>query len=119
MTAGAGSTSSVIMNFSYLQCWLVCCPFSSQVLVAPQTFFNSGGLASSTSFPSGLLYQIGFLEKCKIPSGYKIASERDHIKLCVVKNVVCVYKIRMFSLLEIARVLVFFTPCLWFTAPND
>ena len=69
--------------------------------------------------PSPLVFFIkfGFLEKCKIPSGYKIASERDHIKLCVVKNVVCVYKIRMFSLLEIARVLVF-TPSL-FTAPND
>ena len=61
--------------------------------------------------PSPLVFFIkfGFLEKCKIPSGYKIASERDHIKLCVVKNVVCVYKIRIFSLLEIARVLVFHT----------
>jgi hypothetical protein len=108
MTAGAGSTSSVIFNFLDLQCWLVCCHFSSQLLVAPRQFSISGGLAS-TSFPSGLLYQIGFLEKCKIPSGYKIASERDHIKLCVVKNLVCVYKIRMFSLLEIARVLVFHT----------
>ena len=61
--------------------------------------------------PSPLVFFIkfGFLEKCKIPSGYKIASERDHIKLCVVKNVVCVYKIRIFSLLEIALVLVFHT----------
>ena len=68
-------------------------------------------LAVWLQLPSPLVFFIkfGFLEKCKIPSGYKIASERDHIKLCVVKNVVCVYKIRIFSLLEIARVLVFHT----------
>jgi len=72
-------------NFQFLAVWLQ--------LPSPQVFF----------------IKFGFLEKCKIPSGYKIASERDHIKLCVVKNVVCVYKIRIFSLLEIALVLVFHT----------
>jgi len=67
-------------------------------------------LAVWLQLPSPLVFFIkfGFLEKCKIPSGYKIASGRDHIKLCCRKSCVCVYKIRMFSLLEIARVVLVF-----------
>ena len=70
--------------------WIFNVGFSTRLplfFLTCRQFSISSGL---TSFPLVFSIKFGFLEKCKIPSGYKIASGRDHIKFCVLVKKSCV-----------------------------